>query len=134
MKYKLDVSYLDTIGKMVIELNYPLLTANVLTNTALKIAYNKIELSKVQLELFEADVKAAKSNGIWDFVEEEKTIKNYLKDREIQKMAEQLSIPEQLKFHIEQIKEMNKVMDLNLSEAEIVEYANGILNTKGGVC
>ena len=135
-KIKLDVSYLDTIGKMVIELNYPSLTTYVLTNTALKIAYNKIELSKVQLELFEADVKAAKLNGMWDYSEEEKTIKNYLKNLEIQKMVEKLSISEQLKFYIEKYKKVDRGFGFNLSETEIIEKANRMLNNKlkGGIC
>lgn len=127
MKYKFNCSYLDDISKEVIKLNNAALTTFILTNTALKIAYKKMELSKEQLELFEADVKAAK-NYIWDFVEEENTIKNYLKNLEIQKQLNKLSIPEQLKFYIEQIKEMNNVMDLNLSEAEIIEKANMMLN------
>lgn len=127
MKYKFNCSYLDDISKEVIKLNNAALTTFILTNTALKIAYKKMELSKEQLELFEADVKAAK-NYIWDFVEEENTIKNYLKNLEIQKQLNKLSIPEQLKFYIEQIKEINNVMDLNLSEAEIIEKANMMLN------
>lgn len=127
MKYKFNCSYLDDISKEVIKLNNAALTTFILTNTALKIAYKKMELSKEQLELFEADVKAAK-NYIWDFVEEENTIKNYLKNLEIQKQLNKLSIPEQLKFYIEQIKEINNVMDLNLSEAEIIGKANMMLN------
>lgn len=127
MKYKFNCSYLDDISKEVIKLNNAALTTFILTNTALKIAYKKMELSKEQLELFEADVKVAK-NYIWDFVEEENTIKNYLKNLEIQKQLNKLSIPEQLKFYIEQIKEINNVMDLNLSEAEIIEKANMMLN------
>ena len=127
MKYKFNCSYLDDISKEVIKLNNAALTTFILTNTALKIAYKKMELSKEQLELFEADVKVAK-NYIWDFVEEENTIKNYLNNLEIQKQLNKLSIPEQLKFYIEQIKEMNNVMDLNLSEAEIIEKANMMLN------
>ena len=97
MKYKFNCSYLDDISKEVIKLNNAALTTFILTNTALKIAYKKMELSKEQLELFEADVKVAK-NYIWDFVEEENTIKNYLKNLEIQKQLNNLSIPEQLKF------------------------------------
>ena len=127
MKYKFNCSYLDDISKEVIKLNNAALTTFILTNTALKIAYKKMELSKEQLELFEADVKVAK-NYIWDFVEEENTIKNYLKNLEIQKQLNKLSIPEQLKFYIEQIKEINNVMDLNLSEAEIIGKANMMLN------
>ena len=127
MKYKFNCSYLDDISKEVIKLNNAALTTFILTNTALKIAYKKMELSKEQLELFEADVKAAK-NYIWDFVEEENTIKNYLKNLEIQKQLNKLSKSEQLKFHIERLKEVNNVMDLNLSEAEIIEKANMMLN------
>ena len=128
MKYKLDCSYLDDISKAVIDLDNAALTTYILTNIALKRAYDRIELSKEQIELFEADVKAAKLNGLWDFVEEEKTIENYISNIEIQKQLNKLSIPEQLKFYIEQIKEINNVMDLNLSEAEIIGKANMMLN------
>ena len=119
MKYKLDCSYLDDISKAVIDLNNAALTTYILTNIALKRAYDRIELSKEQIELFEADVKAAKLNGMWDFVEEEKTIENYISNIEIQKQLNKLSKSEQLKFHIERLKEANNVMDLNLSEMEI---------------
>ena len=128
MKYKLDCSYLDDISKAVIDLDNAALTTYILTNIALKRAYDRIELSKEQIELFEADVKAAKSNGIWDFVEEEKTIENYISNIEIQKQLNKLSKSEQLKFHIERLKEVNNVMDLNLSEMEIIEKANMMLN------
>lgn len=134
MKYKLDGSYLNEIDQMVNDLNIAALTTHVFTRTALKVAYSKIELSKEQLELFEADVKAAKDYKLWNYSEEEKTIKNYLKNLEIQKQLNKLSISEQLKFHIEQVKEMNNVMDLDLSESEIIEKANMMLNIKGGVC
>lgn len=127
MKYKFNCSYLDDISKEVIKLNNAALTTFILTNTALKIAYKKMELSKEQLELFEADVKVAK-NYIWDFVEEENTIKNYLKNLEIQKQLNKLSKSEQLKFHIERLKEANDVMDLKLLETEIIEKANRTLN------
>lgn len=119
MKYKLDCSYLDDISKAVIDLDNAALTTYILTNIALKRAYDRIELSKEQIELFEADVKAAKLNGLWDFVEEEKTIENYISNIEIQKQLNKLSKSEQLKFHIERLKEANNVMDLNLSEMEI---------------
>ena len=128
MKYKLDCSYLDDISKAVIDLDNAALTTYILTNIALKRAYDKIELSKEQIELFEADVKAAKLNGLWDFVEEEKTIENYISNIEIQKQLNKLSKSEQLKFHIERLKEVNNVMDLNLSEMEIIEKANMMLN------
>ena len=128
MKYKLDCSYLDDISKAVIDLDNAALTTYILTNIALKRAYDRIELSKEQIELFEADVKAAKLNGLWDFVEEEKTIENYISNIEIQKQLNKLSKSEQLKFHIERLKEANNVMDLNLSEAEIIEKANMMLN------
>lgn len=128
MKYKLDCSYLDDISKAVIDLDNAALTTYILTNIALKRAYNRIELSKEQIELFEADVKAAKLNGLWDFVEEEKTIENYISNIEIQKQLKKLSKSEQLKFHIERLKEANNVMDLNLSETEIIEKANRTLN------
>ena len=127
MKYKFNCSYLDDISKEVIKLNNAALTTFILTNTALKIAYKKMDLSKEQLELFEADVKVAK-NYIWDFVEEENTIKNYLKNLEIQKQLNKLSKSEQLKFHIERLKEANDVMDLKLLETEIIEKANRTLN------
>ena len=81
MKYKLDCSYLDDISKAVIDLDNAALTTYILTNIALKRAYDRIELSKEQIELFEADVKAAKLNGLWDFLEEEKTIENYINDK-----------------------------------------------------
>ena len=119
MKYKLDCSYLDDISKAVIDLDNAALTTYILTNIALKRAYDRIELSKEQIELFEADVKAAKLNGLWDFVEEEKTIENYISNIEIQKQLNKLSKSEQLKFHRERLKEANNVMDLNLSEMEI---------------
>ena len=128
MKYKFNCSYLDDISKSVIDLNNAALTTYILTNIALKRAYNRIELSKEQIELFEADVKAAKLNGLWDFVEEEKTIENYISNIEIQKQLNKLSKSEQLKFHIERLKEANNVMDLNLSEMEIIEKANRTLN------
>lgn len=128
MKYKLDCSYLDDISKAVIDLDNAALTTYILTNIALKRAYDRIELSKEQIELFEADVKAAKLNGLWDFVEEEKTIENYISNIEIQKQLNKLSKSEQLKFHIERLKEANNVMDLNLSEMEIIEKANMMLN------
>lgn len=128
MKYKLDCSYLDDISKAVIDLDNAALTTYILTNIALKRAYDRIELSKEQIELFEADVKAAKLNGLWDFVEEEKTIENYISNIEIQKQLKKLSKSEQLKFHIERLKEANNVMDLNLSEMEIIEKANRTLN------
>lgn len=128
MKYKLDCSYLDDISKAVIDLDNAALTTYILTNIALKRAYDRIELSKEQIELFEADVKAAKLNGLWDFVEEEKTIENYISNIEIQKQLNKLSKSEQLKFHIERLKEVNNVMDLNLSEMEIIEKANMMLN------
>ena len=128
MKYKFNCSYLDDISKSVIDLNNAALTTYILTNIALKRAYNRIELSKEQIELFEADVKAAKLNGLWDFVEEEKTIENYISNIEIQKQLNKLSKSEQLKFHIERLKEANNVMDLNLSETEIIEKANRTLN------
>ena len=128
MKYKFNCSYLDDISKSVIDLNNAALTTYILTNIALKRAYNRIELSKEQIELFEADVKAAKLNGLWDFVEEEKTIENYISNIEIQKQLKKLSKSEQLKFHIERLKEANNVMDLNLSETEIIEKANRTLN------
>lgn len=128
MKYKLDCSYLDDISKAVIDLDNAALTTYILTNIALKRAYDRIELSKEQIELFEADVKAAKLNGLWDFVEEEKTIENYISNIEIQKQLNKLSKSEQLKFHIERLKEANNVMDLNLSETEIIEKANMMLN------
>lgn len=128
MKYKLDCSYLDDISKAVIDLDNAALTTYILTNIALKRAYDRIELSKEQIELFEADVKAAKLNGLWDFVEEEKTIENYISNIEIQKQLKKLSKSEQLKFHIERLKEANNVMDLNLSETEIIEKANRTLN------
>ena len=127
MKYKLDCSYLDDISKAVIDLDNAALTTYILTNIALKRAYDRIELSKEQIELFEADVKAAK-NYIWDFVEEENTIKNYLKNLEIQKQLNKLSKSEQLKFHMERLKEANDVMDLKLLETEIIEKANRTLN------
>lgn len=127
MKYKFNCSYLDDISKNVIKLNNAALTTFILTNTALKLAYNKMELTKEQLELFEADVNAAK-NYIWDFVEEEKTITNYINNLEIQKQLNKLSKPEQLRFYIEQVKTMNSVMDLKLSEAEIIQKANMMLN------
>lgn len=127
MKYKFNCSYLDDISKNVIKLNNAVLTTFILTNTALKLAYNKMELTKEQLELFEADVNAAK-NYIWDFVEEEKTITNYINNLEIQKQLNKLSKPEQLRFYIEQVKTMNSVMDLKLSEAEIIQKANMMLN------
>ena len=130
MKYKLDCSYLDYISKSVIDLDNAALTTYILTNIALKRAYDRIELSKEQIELFEADVKAAKLNGLWDFVEEEKTIENYISNIEIQKQLNKLSKSEQLKFHIERLKEVNNVMDLNLSEMEIIEKANMMLNKK----
>ena len=128
MKYKFNCSYLDDISKSVIDLNNAALTTYILTNIALKRAYDRIELSKEQIELFEADVKAAKLNGLWDFVEEEKTIENYISNIEIQKQLNKLSKSEQLKFHIERLKEANNVMDLNLSETEIIEKANRTLN------
>lgn len=128
MKYKLDCSYLDDISKAVIDLDNAALTTYILTNIALKRAYDRIELSKEQIELFEADVKAAKLNGLWDFVEEEKTIENYISNIEIQKQLNKLSKSEQLKFHIERLKEANNVMDLKLSETEIIEKANRTLN------
>ena len=128
MKYKLDCSYLDDISKAVIDLNNAALTTYILTNIALKRAYDRIELSKEQIELFEADVKAAKLNGLWDFVEEEKTIENYISNIEIQKQLKKLSKSEQLKFHMERLKEANDVMDLKLSETEIIEKANRTLN------
>lgn len=128
MKYKLDCSYLDDISKAVIDLDNAALTTYILTNIALKRAYDRIELSKEQIELFEADVKAAKLNGLWDFVEEEKTIENYISNIEIQKQLNKLSKSEQLKFHMERLKEANDVMDLNLSETEIIEKANRTLN------
>ena len=128
MKYKFNCSYLDDISKSVIDLNNAALTTYILTNIALKRAYDRIELSKEQIELFEADVKAAKLNGMWDFVEEEKTIENYISNIEIQKQLKKLSKSEQLKFHIERLKEANNVMDLNLSETEIIEKANRTLN------
>ena len=128
MKYKLDCSYLDDISKAVIDLDNAALTTYILTNIALKRAYDRIELSKEQIELFEADVKAAKLNGMWDFVEEEKTIENYISNIEIQKQLNKLSKSEQLKFHMERLKEANDVMDLNLSETEIIEKANRTLN------
>lgn len=131
MKYKLNVSYLDEVEQSVIDLSNAALTTYILTNTALKIAYKKMELSKEQLELFEADIKAVKLNGLWDCVEEEKTIKNYLKNLEIEKMLKKLSIPEQLKFYIERLKEVNNVMELNLLETEIIEKANRMLIQKG---
>ena len=134
MKYKLDGSYLNEIDQMVIDLNIAALTTYVFTRTALKVAYNNIELSKEQLELFEADLKASKYYKLWNYSEEEKTIKNYLKNLEIQKQLNKLSISEKLKFHIEQVKKMNDVMDLDLSESEIIEKANKRLNIKGGVC
>ena len=49
MKYKFNCSYLDDISKEVIKLNNAALTTFILTNTALKIAYKKMELSKEQL-------------------------------------------------------------------------------------
>lgn len=128
MKYKLDCSYLDDISKAVIDLDNAALTTYILTNIALKRAYDRIELSKEQIELFEADVKAAKLNGLWDFVEEEKTIENYISNIEIQKQLNKLSKSEQLKFHIERLKEANDVMDLKLLETEIIEKANRTLN------
>lgn len=128
MKYKLDCSYLDDISKAVIDLDNAALTTYILTNIALKRAYDRIELSKEQIELFEADVKAAKLNGLWDFLEEEKTIENYISNIEIQKQLNKLSKSEQLKFHIERLKEANNVMDLKLSETEIIEKANMMLN------
>ena len=128
MKYKFNCSYLDDISKSVIDLDNAALTTYILTNIALKRAYDKIELSKEQIELFEADVKAAKLNGLWDFVEEEKTIENYISNIEIQKQLNKLSKSEQLKFHMERLKEANNVMDLNLSETEIIEKANRTLN------
>lgn len=128
MKYKLDCSYLDDISKAVIDLDNAALTTYILTNIALKRAYNRIELSKEQIELFEADVKAAKLNGLWDFVEEEKTIENYISNIEIQKQLNKLSKSEQLKFHMERLKEANDVMDLKLLETEIIEKANRTLN------
>ena len=128
MKYKFNCSYLDDISKSVIDLDNAALTTYILTNIALKRAYDRIELSKEQIELFEADVKAAKLNGLWDFVEEEKTIENYISNIEIQKQLNKLSKSEQLKFHIERLKEVNNVMDLNLSEMEIIEKANMMLN------
>lgn len=128
MKYKLDCSYLDDISKAVIDLDNAALTTYILTNIALKRAYDRIELSKEQIELFEADVKAAKLNGLWDFVEEEKTIENYISNIEIQKQLNKLSKSEQLKFHIERLKEANNVMDLKLLEMEIIEKANMMLN------
>lgn len=128
MKYKLDCSYLDDISKAVIDLDNAALTTYILTNIALKRAYNRIELSKEQIELFEADVKAAKLNGLWDFVEEEKTIENYISNMEIQKQLNKLSKSEQLKFHMERLKEANDVMDLKLLETEIIEKANRTLN------
>lgn len=128
MKYKLDCSYLDDISKSVIDLNNAALTTYILTNIALKRAYDRIELSKEQIELFEADVKAAKLNGLWDFVEEEKTIENYISNIEIQKQLNKLSKSEQLKFHMERLKEANDVMDLKLLETEIIEKANRTLN------
>ena len=121
MKYKLDCSYLDDISKSVIDLNNAALTTYILTNIALKRAYDRIEL-------FEADVKAAKLNGLWDFVEEEKTIENYISNIEIQKQLKKLSKSEQLKFHMERLKEANDVMDLKLLETEIIEKANRTLN------
>lgn len=127
MKYKFNCSYLDDISKNVIKLNNAALTTFILTNTALKLAYNQMELTKEQLELFEADVHAAK-NYIWDFVEEEKTITNYINNLEIQKQLNKLSKPEQLRFYIEQVKTMNSVMDLKLSETEIIQKANMMLN------
>lgn len=128
MKYKFNCSYLDDISKSVIDLNNAALTTYILTNIALKRAYNRIELSKEQIELFEADVKAAKLNGLWDFVEEEKTIENYISNIEIQKQLNKLSKSEQLKFHMERLKEANDVMDLKLLETEIIEKANRTLN------
>ena len=128
MKYKLDCSYLDDISKAVIDLDNAALTTYILTNIALKRAYDRIELSKEQIELFEADVKAAKLNGLWDFVEEEKTIENYISNIEIQKQLKKLSKSEQLKFHMERLKEANSVMDLKLLETEIIEKANRTLN------
>ena len=128
MKYKLDCSYLDDISKAVIDLDNAALTTYILTNIALKRAYDRIELSKEQIELFEADVKAAKLNGRWDFVEEEKTIENYISNIEIQKQLNKLSKSEQLKFHMERLKEANDVMDLKLLETEIIEKANRTLN------
>lgn len=128
MKYKLDCSYLDDISKAVIDLDNAALTTYILTNIALKRAYDRIELSKEQIELFEADVKAAKLNGLWDFVEEEKTIENYISNMEIQKQLNKLSKSEQLKFHMERLKEANDVMDLKLLETEIIEKANRTLN------
>ena len=128
MKYKFNCSYLDDISKSVIDLDNAALTTYILNNIALKRAYDKIELSKEQIELFEADVKAAKLNGLWDFVEEEKTIENYISNIEIQKQLNKLSKSEQLKFHMERLKEANNVMDLNLSETEIIEKANRTLN------
>lgn len=128
MKYKLDCSYLDDISKAVIDLDNAALTTYILTNIALKRAYDRIELSKEQIELFEADVKAAKLNGLWDFVEEEKTIENYISNIEIQKQLNKLSKSEQLKFHMERLKEANDVMDLKLLETEIIEKANRTLN------
>lgn len=128
MKYKLDCSYLDDISKAVIDLDNAALTTYILTNIALKRAYDRIELSKEQIELFEADVKAAKLNGLWDFVEEEKTIENYISNIEIQKQLKKLSKSEQLKFHMERLKEANDVMDLKLLETEIIEKANRTLN------
>ena len=128
MKYKFNCSYLDDISKAVIDLDNAALTTYILTNIALKRAYNRIELSKEQIELFEADVKAAKLNGLWDFVEEEKTIENYISNIEIQKQLNKLSKSEQLKFHMERLKEANDVMDLKLLETEIIEKANRTLN------
>ena len=128
MKYKLDCSYLDDISKAVIDLDNAALTTYILTNIALKRAYDRIELSKEQIELFEADVKAAKLNGLWDFVEEEKTIENYISNIEIQKLLKKLSKLEQWKLHIERLKEANDVMDLKLLETEIIEKANRTLN------
>ena len=127
MKYKFNCSYLDDISKEVIKLNNAALTTFIFTNIALKLAYNQMELTKEQLELFEADVHAAK-NYIWDFVEEEKTITNYINNLEIQKQLNKLSKPEQLRFYIEQLKTMNSVMDLKFSEAEIIQKANMMLN------
>ena len=128
MKYKFNCSYLDDISKAVIDLDNAALTTYILTNIALKRAYDRIELSKEQIELFEADVKAAKLNGLWDFVEEEKTIENYISNMEIQKQLNKLSKSEQLKFHMERLKEANDVMDLKLLETEIIEKANRTLN------
>ena len=65
---------------------------------------------------------------MWDFVEEEKTIENYISNMEIQKQLNKLSKSEQLKFHMERLKEANDVMDLKLLETEIIEKANRTLN------